>query len=76
MKELSFETKDTPESSNVASVGYNKDHEVLRVTFKNGGSYRYYGVDEDIFLSAKNAKSIGNFIHNHVKGKFDSFKEV
>ena len=36
-------------SSNVAAVGYDKPSGVLRVQFKRGGTYEYFGVREALF---------------------------
>ncbi len=76
MEDLVFVTKETPESSNILSVGYNKEKEVMRIVFKGGSAYRYYGVDEELFVSATSSLSVGKFVHAHVKGKFESVKEV
>ena len=76
MDDLKFEMTETTFSSNVLGIGYNKEKNVMRVSFKGGSSYRYFGVDEDLFLSVKNAKSVGSYLHHHVKGKFESVKEI
>lgn len=58
-------------SSNVASVGYDKETNTLEIQFKNGGIYQYPGVDPDTHLSLMGAESIGRFVQlNIVKAGF------
>lgn len=56
-------------SSNVESVGYDPDTKTLQVSFKNGGVYNYAGVEPEKHKDLMAAKSIGGFIHTHIKGK-------
>mgnify|MGYP003150729519 CR=1 FL=1 len=54
-------------SSNVASVGYNKDEEVLEVEFNSGAVYQYYGVSEEVYLNMLSANSVGKYFNDSVK---------
>jgi len=57
------------QSSNIISVGYEKDKLVLEIEFKNG-IYQYSGVSEDIYLGLINASSAGRYFHAHIKDKY------
>lgn len=57
------------ESSNIAAVGHNAETNELHVRFKNGGVYKYAGVDADKHKALMAADSIGSYIHANIKGK-------
>lgn len=61
---------DTPESSNIACFGYDKDSQVLTVEFKQGGRYNYYDVPEAAFEQMKAAPSKGQFLAQNIKGRY------
>lgn len=60
----------TPESSNIAGFGYDKEKQVLVVEFKNGGRYNYFDVQETVFKQMDAAPSKGQFLAENVKGNF------
>lgn len=63
-------------SSNVGEVGYDSVTHSLYVSFKKGGRvYRYRGVSQDEFNRLAQAKSPGQYIAQHIRGKFDFDKE-
>lgn len=37
------------ESSNLASIGYDAENEILEVEFKHGGVYQYFDVPENVY---------------------------
>lgn len=49
------------ESSSISAIGH-KDG-VLRVKYKNGGLYNFYGVTAEEFHHLKGAKSIGKHLN-------------
>lgn len=57
-------------SSNVKSVGYDRDQQLLEVEFKGGGIYRYSGVPLKVYQALVGAASIGSYLATAVKGKF------
>lgn len=61
-------------SSNVSSVGYDPIENILEVEFKNGTVYQYFDVPEDIYLEMMHADSVGKYLNNTVKGKFQYTK--
>lgn len=65
------------QSSNVVSVGH--DGETLEIEFagkdgKPGAIYRYANVSPAIFRACLAARSVGSFIAQNIKGKFDCVK--
>lgn len=65
--------KSTPESKSVKSVEYRADLKMLTVEFKYG-TYDYKNVPLEVGLAAKNAASIGSFVHSDLKDKFETDK--
>lgn len=57
------------QSSNVVSVGYDDDNQVLEVEFKSG-LYRYMAVPRQVFEDFLLADSKGRFINQIVKPNF------
>ena len=61
-------------SSNIDSLGYHPETQTLHVIFKDGGHYAYQKVPQMLFHNMKQAKSVGGFFHEFVKGKHESRK--
>ncbi len=61
---------ETPQSSTIARFSYEKDRMTLTVEFKNGGRYQYYDVSENVFEGMKSAGSKGQYIAQHIKGRY------
>lgn len=55
-------------SSNVASVGYDPDSQILEVEFKDNAIYHYFDVPQHIYDGLRSAESVGKFLHANVKG--------
>lgn len=55
-------------SSNVASVGYDPNSQILEVEFKNNAIYHYFDVPQHIYEGLLSAESVGKFLHANVKG--------
>ncbi len=67
--------KMTPiQSSNINAIGHDPEAQALHVRFKSGDCYVYAGVGRELFESAMASDSIGRFIAQHVKGKFEFTK--
>ena len=60
----------TPDSSNIAGFGYVENSQVLKVEFKNGGTYDYFDVPLVEFQSMKAADSRGKYLAQHIKGRY------
>lgn len=57
-------------SSNVESIGFNKEDGVLYVKFLSGGLYIYKNVPLFEFEGLKNAPSIGSYLHRNIKNAY------
>lgn len=54
-------------SSNLLSIGYDNETATLRIEFKNGSQYEYYGVPEDVFNGLLSAGSKGTYFDQNIK---------
>jgi hypothetical protein len=59
-----------PDSSMIEEYSYDDETQILEVTFRNGGTYSYPGVPEDVFQSMKDADSCGRFFLQNIKGSY------
>lgn len=57
-------------STNLAAVGHDDERNVLRVAFRNGGTYEYYDVPKQEFDALMAASSHGQYLAQHIKGRF------
>jgi hypothetical protein len=57
-------------SSNLQSVGYDPDTQLLEIAFKTGSVYEYYNVPSVIHQKLMTAPSHGKFFHAHIKGTY------
>ena len=57
-------------SSNIVSVGYDGDEQILEVEFNGGSVYQYFGVPEDMYQRLMTAESVGRHLGRHIKGVF------
>lgn len=55
------------ESSNLKSVGYDEENEILEIEFKHGGIYQYYDVSKDVYDGLMSADSHGKYFDRNVK---------
>ena len=62
-------------SSNIHSVGYDADENVLQVSFHGGALYRYLNVPENVYRGFLEADSAGRYLNTEVKGKYEYQKE-
>ena len=57
-------------SSNVESVGYDEDSATLEIEFKNGATYQYFDVPENVFTELRDADSVGGYLAARIKGAY------
>lgn len=57
-------------SSNVESIGYDPEDQVVYVRFLNQSVYIYKGVPENVFEDLKNADSVGSYLHRNYKNVY------
>ena len=62
------------ESSNIKSIGYDKDGKTLAVEFKNGGIYHYHDFPKTAHTELLGAKSIGGHL-NKIKNQYKYIKQ-
>lgn len=62
------------ESSNVSSIFYAKDSHHLFVGFRDGSIYKYDAVPLNVALDMFNASSMGKFIWQRLRDKFNATK--
>ncbi len=58
------------ESSNIDKIGHDEDSNTLQIEFKNGGTYQYFDVENNIYEAMLNANSKGKFLHANIKGAY------
>jgi len=58
------------ESSNLASIGYDVENEILEVEFKHGGVYQYFEVPENVYRELMNADSHGKYFAANIRNDF------
>ena len=55
------------QSSNIASIGYDKESKTLEIEFLNGGIYQYNDVSENIYKRLMSAESKGKFFITRIR---------
>jgi hypothetical protein len=56
-------------SSNIKSVGYDPESQVMHVEFLSGSKHAYHGVAPAQHSAMMEASSIGSHFHVHIKSK-------
>lgn len=64
------------ESSNLASVGYDAENEILEVEFKHGGVYQYFEVSKNVYEELMNANSHGQYFDRNIKKAGYEFQKM
>ncbi len=59
------------ESSNLASVGYDEEKQILEVQFKHGGVYQYFEVPKNVYEELMNADSHGKYFVHNIKDDYE-----
>lgn len=63
------------ESSNIASVGYDADAQLLEVQFTNGNRYQYAGVTPEQHDALVTAPSVGSHFARHILKSFAGVRQ-
>ncbi len=63
-------------SSNIQAIGYNEQEQVLRVLFKTGGNYMYFGVPSEVFENIKSSDSKGKTLNESVVRQKEKYKYI
>jgi hypothetical protein len=61
-------------SSNLESIGYDSENEILEVEFKHGGVYQYFDVSESVFNELMNAPSHGVYFSANIRNDYEFSK--
>ena len=57
-------------SSAMIAIGYDPITKILEITFKQGETYPFCNVPENIFTGLKNAHSHGGYYNDHIRDKY------
>lgn len=68
--------RESVQSSNLASVGYDPSRSTLEIEFHGGGIYQYYGVPQHIYEGLMNAGSKGSYFDQNIKKAGYSYSKV
>ena len=66
--------RQTVESSNLASIGYDPENEILEVEFNHGGVYQYFDVPQDVYKDLMNAESHGKYFSANIRNDYEYVK--
>lgn len=58
-------------SSNLESIAYDEEEQILRVRFKNGRVYDYYDVEWEVVEELINAPSVGSYFYHNIRTNYD-----
>ena len=61
-------------SSDLASVGYDANSQILEVEFNNGAVYQYSGVSQSIYENLMTATSKGHYFNVNIKDRYSCIK--
>lgn len=59
------------DSSNLASVGYDAAKEILEIEFNHGGVYQYFDVPESVYNELMDADSHGRYFISNINDVFE-----
>ena len=61
-------------SSNVDSIGYDENTNILRIKFLNGSIYEYKNVPLIEYMQLKNATSTGSYVNRNIAHNYSYTK--
>lgn len=64
------------DSSNLASVGYDKNTQTLEIEFHHGGVYQYFSVPQSIYEELMAASSHGKYFDQNIKKAGYEYQKV
>lgn len=62
------------ESSDLASLGYDKEMKILEVEFVSGSVYQYVNVPENVYIELLKSESKGGYFNKHIRDGYQSSK--
>jgi len=66
--------RENVDSSNLASVGYDEESQILEIEFNHGGVYQYYDVPKEEYQSLMNADSLGSYFYHNIRNDYEYAK--
>lgn len=57
-------------SSNIRSIGYDPQSDILEVEFTSGDVYQYFNVPEHLYRGLMNASSHGQFLNDYIRNSY------
>ena len=75
MTEFKIKTVQIENSSMILRADYDPFLESLKVYFKSGAIYEYYGVPEDVMYEMKKAESAGKYFNENIKKPYEHMKK-
>jgi hypothetical protein len=64
------------ESSNIESIGYDAENEILEIEFNHGGIYQYFDVPENVYDELMSASSHGQYFDRNIKKARYEFQKM
>ena len=58
-------------SSNIASIGYDAENQILEIEFNHGGVYQYFDVPESEYNALMNASSHGSYFSANIRNDYE-----
>jgi len=58
-------------SSNLASVGYDEENEILEIEFNHGGIYQYFNVPINEYEALMSADSHGKYFAANIRNDYE-----
>ena len=62
------------QSSNIVSISYNLNEEILEIEFKGNRIYQYKDVPEFIYQDLINSESVGKYFNTNIKDQYETEK--
>ncbi|NND23547.1 MAG: KTSC domain-containing protein [Acidimicrobiia bacterium] len=66
--------RESVSSSNIASIGYDSENEILEVAFNHGGIYQYSAVPSNVYKELMSAPSHGVYFSANIRNVYDYVK--
>ena len=61
-------------SSDLRSIGYDSNLQLLEIEFQSGGIYQYLSVPQSLYEALMKAPSHGKYFHRHIKDVFRNLR--
>ena len=63
-------TRNSVQSSNLSSVGYDSENQILEIEFKKSGIYQFFKVQLNVYNGLMTASSLGEYFNAYIKNNF------